>query len=184
MFVLSGVALLCIPSLVTQSPPRVICSPGKLKLGLQMALVGLPVTKSGCKGVQSPQNKHCYIVNKCFFFISCYPFQIFCIPKCIISPLEHLPSLLTQFGFKNLAFASSVEMLALYSELKVLCQCSLHMQADVISALEHAMYFHKSNVLVNVDFQPIIRVEENIFISPCGKKGFLDSAPQQHLTRA
>ena len=49
-----------LPFLVTGSPPRVICSP--CKLGLQMTLVGLPVTMSGCKGVQSPQKKHfCYI---------------------------------------------------------------------------------------------------------------------------
>ena len=48
------------PSLVTGSLLRVIYSPRKLRL--QMTLVGLPVTKSGCKGVQSPQDKHyCYI---------------------------------------------------------------------------------------------------------------------------
>ena len=48
MFVLSGIALLSIPpSFVTKNPPRAICSPRKL------GCKWLPVTKSGCKGVQS-----------------------------------------------------------------------------------------------------------------------------------
>ena len=58
MFVLSGVALLIASLLhmMTGSPTRIICRPS-----LRMTLVGHSGSKSGCKGVQSPRNKHCYI---------------------------------------------------------------------------------------------------------------------------
>ena len=58
MFVLSGVALLIASLLhmMTGSPTRIICRPS-----VGMTLVGHPGSKSGCKGVQSTQNKHCYI---------------------------------------------------------------------------------------------------------------------------
>ena len=49
------------PSLVTGSLLRVICSPRKLRL--QMTLVGLPVTKSGCKGVQRLRTYIIVILN-------------------------------------------------------------------------------------------------------------------------